>query len=85
MTNSNALYKSVSLETPAEEMTKSTVKDEKYGISYSDDDNNQEFLDNQPEIKLVDENYKEKIMSMLNKKFVQVCIDYCLNTTFDNK
>lgn len=85
MTNSNALYKSVSLETPAEEITKSTVKDEKYGISYSDDDNNQEFLDNQPEVKLVDENYKEKIISMLNKEFVQVCIDYCINTTFDNK
>lgn len=87
MTNSNALYKLVSLETPAEEMARSTDKDEKYGISYTtDNDNNQEFLENQPEIKLVDENYKEKIISMLNKEFIQVYdIDCCLKTIFDNK
>lgn len=75
MTDSIALYKSVSLETPTAEMIKSTVKDEKYGISYSDDENNQSSLNNQPEAKLVDENYKEKIMSMLNKDFVQVHSD----------
>jgi len=70
--NSNALYKSVNLEKRAEEVTKSTAKDEKYGISYADDENNQECWNNQAECKLADENYREKLMSLLNKEFVQV-------------
>lgn len=72
MINSNELYKTVSLETPDEKITKSTVKDEKYGISYSDDDIDTDSYSNRPEVKLLDENYKEKIISLLNKEFVQV-------------
>ncbi|CAH1731486.1 unnamed protein product [Aphis gossypii] len=71
MINSNELYKTVSLETPDEKITKSTVKDEKYGISYSDDDIDTDSYSNRPEAKLLDENYKEKIISLLNKEFVQ--------------
>lgn len=70
--NSNALYKSVSLEKRTGETTRSIIKDEKYGISYGDDENNQESWNHQAECKLVDENYREKIMSLLNKEFVQV-------------
>ncbi|XP_025202203.1 uncharacterized protein LOC112599497 [Melanaphis sacchari] len=70
-TNSNELYKTVSLETPEEEITKSTVKDEKYDISYSDNDIDTDSWSNRPETKLLDENYKEKIISLLNKEFVQ--------------
>jgi len=70
--NSNELYKTVSLETSDEEITKSTVKDEKYGISYSDEDIDTDSPSNRPETKLLDENYKEKIISLLNKEFVQV-------------
>lgn len=70
--NSNASYISVSLEKRAEETTKLTIKDEKYGISYGDDEINQESWNNQVEAKLVDENYKEKLMSLLNKEFIQV-------------
>lgn len=70
---SNALYKIVSLETSSEDLTKSeSVIEEKYGISYSDNDNDHESWNKLPEAKLVDENYKEKIMSLLNKEFVQV-------------
>lgn len=60
------------LETSDEEITKSTVKDEKYGVSYSDEDIDTESSSNRPETKLLDENYKEKIISLLNKEFVQV-------------
>eukprot|EP00102_Acyrthosiphon_pisum_P020917 XP_016658127.1 PREDICTED: uncharacterized protein LOC100571197 [Acyrthosiphon pisum] len=69
--NSNELYKTVGLETSDEEITKSTVKDEKYGISYSDEDIDTDSPSNRPETKLLDENYKEKIISLLNKEFVQ--------------
>jgi len=62
----------VSLQTSPEEMTKSTVEHENYGISWSDDENNHESWNNQPKTKLVDENYKEKIMFLLNKEFIQV-------------
>lgn len=60
------------LETSEEEMTKSTDKDEKYGISYSDEDIDTDTSNNRPETKILVENYKEKIISMLNKEFVQV-------------
>lgn len=70
--NSKELYKTVGLETSDEEITKSTVKDEKYGVSYSDEDFDTDSSSNQPETKLLDENYKEKIMFLLNKEFVQV-------------
>lgn len=60
------------LETSDEEITKSTVKDEEYGVSYSDEDIDTDFSSNRPETKLLDENYKEKIISLLNKEFVQV-------------
>jgi len=70
--NSNELYKTVSLETSDDEITKSTAKDEKYGVSYSDDDIDTDSWSNRPETKLLDENYKEKIISLLNKEFVQV-------------
>ncbi|XP_060848211.1 dynein axonemal intermediate chain 3-like isoform X2 [Rhopalosiphum padi] len=69
--NSNELYKTVSLETSDDEITKSTAKDEKYGVSYSDDDIDTDSWSNRPETKLLDENYKEKIISLLNKEFVQ--------------
>lgn len=72
MANSNALYKSVNIEETAEESSKSTVKDEKYGISYSDYGNSRESRSNEPEEKIVDENYKEKLVALLNKEFVQV-------------
>lgn len=72
MIYSNELYKTVSLETPDEKITMSTVKDEKYGISYSDDDIDTDSYSNRQEAKLLDENYKEKIISLLNKEFVQV-------------
>jgi len=62
----------VGLETYDEEITKSTVKDEKYGLSYSDEDIDTDSASNRPETKLLDENYKEKIISLLNKEFVQV-------------
>jgi len=62
----------VGLETSDEEITKSTVKDEKYGISYSDEDIDTDSPSNSPETKLLDENYKEKTISLLNKEFVQV-------------
>lgn len=78
--DSNALYKSVSLETSVGEITKSTVKYEKYGISYSDDENNEDSLSDQPEVyELVDENYDEKITSLLNKECVQVGRRYSKN------
>jgi len=70
--NSNELYKTVGLETSDEEITKSTDKDEKYGVSYSDEDIDTESSSNRPDAKLLDENYKEKIISLLNKEFVQV-------------
>lgn len=72
MSNNHCLYKSVSLKTPDDEITKSSVSDEKYGIFYSDDEYNQVLSNNQSEVKLMDENYKEKIMSWLNQEFVQV-------------
>lgn len=75
MFNSNKLYKSVSLETSTEEIT---VKDEKCGISYSGDETNNESQNNQPESKFVHENYKEKIMSFLNKEFIQVYIYFIM-------
>lgn len=71
MTNSNALYKSVNIEETAEESSKSTVKDD-IGISYSDYGNSRESRSNEPEEKIVDENYKEKLVALLNKEFVQV-------------
>lgn len=69
--NSNALYKSVSIEKTTEEVAKSIEKD--LG-SYSDNENNQVPSNIQPEVQLVDENYKEKIISLLNMEFVQVHI-----------
>uniref|UniRef100_A0A2S2R2B2 WD repeat-containing protein 63 n=1 Tax=Sipha flava TaxID=143950 RepID=A0A2S2R2B2_9HEMI len=67
--SSNALYKSVSLETATEEVAKSIGKD--MGSYSSDNDNNVEHSNDQSEVKLVDENYKEKIISLLNMEFVQ--------------
>lgn len=82
ITHSNTSYKSVNLEPSAEEMTKSTVKDDEYGISFSDDENNSGLRNNQPESKLVVENYKEKIISLLNNEFVQVYIFLNNNLVF---
>jgi len=62
----------VGLETSDEKITKSTVKDEEYGLSYSDEDIDTDSSSNRLETKLLDENYKEKIISLLNKEFVQV-------------
>jgi hypothetical protein len=42
------------------------------GSYSSDNDNNVEHSNDQSEVKLVDENYKEKIISLLNMEFVQV-------------
>lgn len=69
MANNNALYKSY-IQTPVEEITKPTVKHKKYDIVSSD--NEKSPWDNQ--LNLVDLNYNEKIMSLLNKEFVQVYI-----------
>lgn len=75
----------MSLETSAGEITKSTVKYEKYGISYSDDENNQETLSDQPEVyHLVDENYDEKIINLLNKEYIRVG-QYPRSLNFDGK
>lgn len=82
MTNSNASYKSVNLEPPAEDTTKSTVRDEKYDVSYGDDENNQDLWSNQPESKFVNNNYKENIISLLNNEFIQVFI---INHRFDDQ
>lgn len=74
MTNSNASYKSVNITSSAKEMTESTANDEKYGISYSENENNEDLWNNQPESKFMDENYKENIISLLNNEFIQVFI-----------
>jgi len=74
----------VGLKTSDEEITKSTVKDEKYGISYSDDDVDTDSRSNRPETKLLDENYREKIISLLNKEFVQVN-QYIIKENINNK
>lgn len=66
------MFKSVNLDERPAETNTSSIKDKNYGISYSDDDNIQECWNNQTEAKLVDENYKEKLMALLNKEFVQV-------------
>jgi len=65
-------------------MSKSTAEHEKYGISYSDDENNEDCWYSQAKAKVVDENYNEKIVSLLNKEFVQVKY-ICNNTNNNNK
>lgn len=93
MTNSNALFKSVNLDksttknikptvTPAEEMSKSIDKGEICTISFSDEENDHDSWDNDREANFKDENYKEKLMSLLNKEFVQVGV---CKFNFDNK
>lgn len=83
MTNSNALYKSVNLDksttknikptvTSAAEMSKSADKGDICSISFSDDENDHDSWDNNREANFKDEHYKEKLMSLLNKEFVQV-------------
>lgn len=72
MTNSKALYKSVSLKNSSKEVIESTIGDKNYDNLYSDNRNDQESLNDQLGTKLIDENYKEKIIELLNKEFVQV-------------
>lgn len=90
MTNSYALYKSINLDKSTTKDTKSTVtsagetgklidKGEICSISFSDDENFDDSWDNNREANFKDEHYKEKLMSLLNKEFVQVGIYLCIN------
>lgn len=72
----------VNIETGTENETKSSVKDENYEISYSNEEHEQKSWTNQD--KLIGENYKEKIMSLLNKEFVQVGLQHYLFYVINN-
>jgi len=74
MANSNELLKPVSLEKKDKKITVSNVKkkNKNFIISYNEDDDDQDDWNKQPNIKLLDNNDNEKLMSFLNKEFVQV-------------
>lgn len=72
----------VNIESGMENETKSSVKDENYEISYSNEEHEQKSWSNQD--KLIGENYKEKIMSLLNKEFVQVGLQHYLFYVINN-
>lgn len=74
MANSNELLEPVSLNKADEENTASNfkLKNQHFSISYSEDEDDQDNWNKQPKVKILDENYDEKLMSFLNKEFVQV-------------
>lgn len=66
----------MSLDASEEDIIKTVTKDEQLHdiISYSDDENNLDSLNNKPETKISDKTYKENLMFLLNKEFVQVLL-----------
>ncbi|XP_029341056.1 uncharacterized protein LOC100570031 [Acyrthosiphon pisum] len=70
MSNSNELVKQVSLENTDDEPTESNVKDKHFSISYTEDDD-QDNWNNHPKVKLLDNNYDEKFLYFLYREFVQ--------------
>lgn len=72
MSNSNELVKPVSLIKTDEETTVPNVKDKRFSISYTEDDDDQDNWNKQPKIKLLDNTYDEKCLYFLNREFVQV-------------
>lgn len=71
MVHSNELLKNVSL-APDEEIAASNIKGKNVGITYNEDDDDQDNWNKETKAKLLDDNYDEKLVSFLNKEFVQV-------------